>query len=254
MDITRQLYDAENVLRDFIDQVLRNKHGDEWMYDISPVDDMADKWELKRIKDSVSHNAIKGHEKLIQYATVEDLRTIINTLWSPEFQQVFDDAQTVDTYLKILDDYRDANSRRRELFVHQKHLLLGISGDIRSRIALFRSREEAGGSYPRIESARDNLGNIWVPGDPRRVKTQNKLRVGDRLEFIITAVDPEDGELAYRTQHSRWEPNNIILLDVDRSLVEKQALIHLMVKSDRKHHAFKMGYDDRVTMEYEILP
>ena len=254
MDITRQIHDAENSLREFLHQIWSDRYGEDWYTHIPVAKELALRWEQKRLPDEMEHNSIKGREKLIQYASIDELRMLIKDTWGEELQQLFDDRKTLDVYLKILDDYRNPDSRRRELFVHQKHLLLGISGDIRNRIVTWRSKMEAGGIYSRIETVRDNLGNIWTPGSPRRVKTENHLHVGDNLEFIITAADPEDAKMSYRCHHTRWQTNNIVLVTVDRTMVEKQSLFHIMVKSDRKHHAYPMGFDDRVSFDYEVVP
>lgn len=254
MDITRQIHDAENSLREFIHTIMARSHGEEWYLKLPKVKKMAQEWESKKIPESFGHNAIKGEEKVIQYASFDDIRTIIKKYWDKGFHELFEDKDTLDVYLRIIEDYRDPDSRRRELFVHQKHLLLGISGDLRTRIATWRSNAELGGLYSRIECVRDNLGNKWTPGDVRRVKTGNILKVGDQLEFIITAADPEDSEMQFRCHHSKWQANNIVMVTVDRSMVEKSSLFHLMVKSSRKSHAYPLGFDDRVSFEYEVVP
>lgn len=60
--------------------------------------------------------------------------------------------------------YRDPDAHRRELLPHQQNLVLGIAGDIRSRLVRWRSRRErVDDCFPRIESARDSLGNLWIP-------------------------------------------------------------------------------------------
>ncbi|NND94031.1 MAG: hypothetical protein HKN45_04150 [Flavobacteriales bacterium] len=254
MDITRQIHDAENSLREFIHTIMVNKHGEDWYTKLPKIKKLAKDWEVKKIPESFGHNAIKGEEKLIQYASIHDVRSIVKDFWKHGFHELFEDKETLDVYLRILADYRDPDSRRRELFIHQKHLLLGISGDLRTRIATWRSNAELGGLYSRIESVRDNFGNKWTPGDVRRVKTGNILKAGDQLEFIITAIDPEDSEIEYRCHHSKWQPSNIVIVNVDRSMVEQSSLFHLMVKSNRKHHAYPLGFDDRVSFEYEVLP
>jgi hypothetical protein len=253
MDITREIYDAENALREFLHQSFSKKYGELWTNENDLTKKLMVKWTERKAHDEKGANAIKGKEKAIQYANLEELRELIAQCWSDEMGEVFEDKQTLDTFLKILNDYRNPDSRRRELFRHQKHLLLGIAGDIRSRIILHRSKQEIGGPYPRIESVKDNLGNLWTPGNPRRLRTSNTLYAGDELEFIITAYDPEEKELGYRCQHGKWQANNIVLVPIDRRMVEKQGLIHLMIRSDRKHHAYRMGFDDRVTFEYEII-
>lgn len=254
MDITRQIHDAENSLREFMHQVLSAELGDDWYQRSPKIKSLAKLWAERQIPDQEGHNRIKGQEKLIQYASIEELRLILKKYWGPELQEAFDSQETLDVYLKILDDFRNPDSRRRELFVHQKHLLLGISGDIRTRISSWRSNKEAGGIYTRIECVRDNLGNNWTPGDPRKVKTSNILNPNDQIEFIITASDPEESEIHFRCHHTKWQPNNIVMVNVDRTMVEQRALFHIMVKSSRKTHAYPMGFDDRVTFEYEVIP
>lgn len=254
MDITREIHDAENSLRDFLHLIYAARHGDQWQEEIPLAKKYAVLWEERRIPNEMDHNAIKGSENLIQYASLPELRKLLKETWSEDLEQLFDDRKVLDVYMRILEDYRDPDSRRRELFVHEKHLLLGIAGDIRNRIVSWRSRSEAGGIYSRIESVRDNLGNSWTPGSPRRVKTDHSLRVGDVMEFIITAADPEDANISYRCHHTKWQPNNVVRVKVEKGMVEKQSLFHIMVKSARKHHAYPMGFDDRVSFDYEVVP
>lgn len=253
MDITRAIYDAENALREFLDQCFSKSIGEDWMVKSPVSTKFSALWLERKAQDEKGPNALKGKEKPIQYARLDEIRELISVHWNGQLTEVFEDKETLDVFLKILKDYRNPDSRRRELFRHQKHLLLGIAGDIRSRIILYRSTQEVGGPYPRIESVKDNLGNIWTPGNPRRLRTANSLSPGEELEFIVTAFDPEEKELSYRSQHGKWQTNNIILVPIDRRMVEKQGLIHIMIRSDRKHHAYRMGFDDRVTFEYEII-
>ncbi|MDA0714295.1 MAG: hypothetical protein O3B83_03425 [Bacteroidetes bacterium] len=253
MDITRQIHDAENALREFIHQMLNRSLGESWPEQDVWIKSFYGLWLERQQNSEKGSDAMKGKEKPIQFASIEEIRALLDRYWSTEIEEVFEDPRTLDVYLKILDDYRNPDSRRRELLRHQKHLLLGISGDIRSRIVLYRSMQEMGGPYPRIESVRDNLGNLWTPGSPRRLKTDNTLHVGDELEFIITATDVEEQELSYRCHHTKWQTNNILIIPIERNMVEKQGLFHLMIRSDRKHHAYKMGFDDRVTIEYQII-
>jgi hypothetical protein len=86
-------------------------------------------------------------------------------------------------WLKELERYRDPDAHRRELLPHQKHLILGLSGEIRSRIVRFRSKQESADDvFPRFESVRDSLGSIWTPGGAmnlRMVNTGAILRPGE---------------------------------------------------------------------------
>ena len=71
---------------------------------------------------------------------------------------------------------------------------MGISGEIRIRIIRYRSRQETvEGYFAKIESVRDSLGNIWTPATDtiqQMVKTGMTLRIGDTVDFVITATDP----------------------------------------------------------------
>jgi hypothetical protein len=68
---------------------------------------------------------------------------------------------------------------------------LGISGEIRTRLIKYRSKQETSEDYfPRIESARDSLGNIYTFGSGNSIHTEMILRVGDTLDFTVTASDP----------------------------------------------------------------
>ena len=107
----------------------------------------------------------------------------------------------MEVWLTELEKLRDPDAHRRELLPHQKNLALGLSGEIRNRLIRYRSKlETKEDCFPRIESARDSLGNIWVP-DPglsfKHVSNKNVLRPGDVLDFVITARDPEDLPLKY---------------------------------------------------------
>jgi len=92
-----------------------------------------------------------------------------------------------------------------------------------------------------------------APGDLRKVRTGRTLRVGEEIEYIVTASDPEDTEMQYRTHHGKWNVNHIIKLTITPAMVEEQSLVHIMVKGARKSHAYPMGFDDRVTFEYEVI-
>lgn len=113
----------------------------------------------------------------------------------------------MEVWLSALERLRDPDAHRRELLPHQKHLALGIEGEIRNRLVRFRSEQETAEDYfPRIESVRDGLGNIWTP-DVNMVSrfhsTDMNLRPGDTVEFVITARDPLDGRLEYGIRKPR---------------------------------------------------
>jgi len=255
MDITRSLHNAENILRDYIDMVFSSHHGEEWYDKVGVEQRKINEWEIRKIPEETGPKAVKGKEKLIQYAQFNDIRKILKDNWNKDFQNTFGDQDIMNSYLKIIEEYRDPSSRRRELFVYQKHLILGISGEIRNKISIALSAAETGKEvFPRIESVKDNLGGLWTPGKPRKVKTKQVVNAGDTLEYIVTANDPMEADLEYRIYGQKWQVNNVILFQVNDAMVGKDRTIHLTIRSKRKYHAYPHGYDDRVSFVYDVVP
>lgn len=255
MEISQSVKDAENALRDFTVYSLERNLGTEWPAKCGLPPARIDLWRERKTQSETESAPNSGEENLIYYAPFEDILEIINQNWIGDFQATFNDREQLMAYLKILERYRHPDKQRRELFVYQKHLLLGITGELRSKITAYRSLVEAGKEgYPRIEYIKDSLGNMWVPGKPRRVKTANNVHPGMQIEFIVKAHDPEGMPLEYKLHGGKWQSGNILFFDVLPKHVQKQAQLSITIRSPRKFHAFPLGYDDRVVFEYQILP
>lgn len=255
MDVTRLLYDTENNLRAYIDMVFTHELGSLWYMEMKIPKKRLNTWEINRIPNEIEPNAIKGKERLLQYAPFEDIIWLLKKKWNATLQKTFGDFDHLEVYLKIMLDYRNPESRRRELLTYQKHLILGVAGEINARITRARSLHELGNpGYPRIHSVKDSFGNLWVAGSPKRIKTGMALRTGDKIEFNITASDPEERELKYRLQNTKWQTSRVLILEVNRKMIGKGKVFNITIKSDRKYHAYQSGYDDRVSFEYDILP
>lgn len=255
MEISQSIKDAENALRDFIAYNLERNLGSEWITQCGLAPVKIDAWRERKAQSELESAPNSGEEYLLYYAPFEDLYELITQNWIGDFQSAFTDRDQLLTYLKILENYRSPDKQRRELFVYQKHLLLGITGELRSKITAFRSLVEAGKEgYPRIEYVKDNLGNMWVPGKPRRVKTANIVNPGMEIEYIVKAHDTEGMPLEYKLHGGKWQSGNILFFKVLPKHVRKQAQLSITIRSPRKFHAFPLGYDDRVVFEYQILP
>ncbi len=175
-----------------------------------------------------------------------------------EFTEALGDWKTMEVWLKELERLRDPDAQR-ELLPHQKHLILGISGEIRNRIVRFRSTQDTEEAYfPRIESARDSLGNIWTPGSRAIVSTGMRLRPGDVIEFVVTASDPLDEPLKYELSFGPLEVAALqdvgtFSLRIEQKHIGNNFYVYLRVISSREFHA-SPGYDDSVTFLYQVLP
>lgn len=255
MEIGREIKDTDSVLREFIAAVLARNLGENWLDECGLPQHTVDVWRKRKAEAEAQIQPMHGEEHVLFYAPFEDLILLIRENWEYEFHAVFNDLATCEVYLKTLAYFLAPDSGRRELFIFQKHLVLGITGDIRSRITAYRSLLEVGKEgFPRIESVKDSFGNIWTVGKPMRLKTNTTLRVGDVVEYIITASDPEQQPLQYRILGFKWETSNILRLKIEDKKIARDGKVNITIRSNRKFHAYPLGYDDRVVFEYQILP
>lgn len=255
MEIRQTLFDTEMALRDFTEAVMLKEYGDNWLSGCGLKNERIEL--LKREKELRDEENISMQEenRLINFTTFIDLMDIIEANWENNFQIVFGDLETVRVFLFTLHRYYDPDSHKRALITHQKHLILGISGFIRNRIIVHRSwREGQSDKFPKIESVRDNLGNMWMLGKPKKIKTDLSPRVGDTLEFVITGKSADDHELEYRIYPDKWGTGNVLQIELKEKHVGKNTTFHLGIRGKQKFHAYKLGHDDRVTFAYEVLP
>jgi hypothetical protein len=259
MDVNQALQDTENSLRDFIAAILNESLGENWITKCGVSKERIEKWKERKEIEEKRQDTGTAEERLIYYADFYDLKTILQKNWSGEFSNIFGDWKTTEVYLNILEKYRDAEAHRRELFPHQKNLIIGISGEIRNKLTRYRSKKETGDDvFPQIESVRDNLGNMWIPGKDRTIATSNILRPGDILEFVVTASDPEGLELKYQIMsETAWQKeNNFRILIVNKHIGKMKQFI-IRIRSLRDYHAYDSidgGCDDVVIFDYQVLP
>jgi hypothetical protein len=260
LDVTQALRDAENALRDFIAAELMSKLGTGWEERAGVSPERVTKWKERRDVEQKRQETGVVDERLIYYADFFDLKPILKKNWQGIFSEALGDWKTLDVYLTELERLRDPDAHRRELLPHQKYLILGISGEIRTRLVRYRSKMETQEDcFPRIESVRDSLGNIWVPGDIiRHVDTRMTLRPGDTIDFVISASDPENLPLEYGVRDEsigqiHWGQNDTFSVTLEDKHIGTSADITLFVRSGRPYHA-SGAFDDRVAFYYTVLP
>jgi hypothetical protein len=263
MDATQALRDAENSLRDFIALIL-SKCSPDWISLCGIAPERIVKWNERKASEAKRQEAGVVEERIIYYADFYDIKTILKKNWHGYFSAALGDWKTFEVYLSELEKLRDADAHRRELLPHQKHLILGISGEIRNRIVRYRSKmETAEDCFPRIESARDSLGNLWVPGNDtsglKVIRSSTSLRPGDILDFIVTAVDPEDLPLEYTVsewisgEEANWHDTSSLRFIINESHIGQCFSLNVAIRSQRKYHARSFA-DDWVTFMYDVLP
>jgi len=261
MDVTQALRDAENSLRDFIAAVLSQTIGSDWVEHSGISPERLEKWRERKATEEKRQESGVVEERMIYYADFYDLKTILKKNWTTEFSAAFGDWKTFEVWLSELERLRDPDAHRRELLPHQKHLALGISGEIRTRIVRYRSRKETTEDcFPRFESARDSLGNIWVHTgelDLKLVLTKMVLNPGDTIDFAVTASDPEDLPLEYGIGLDEpvkiWQASGEFQVTLTDKHIAENFAVGLYIRSPRSYHA-SSSYDDTVRFVYHVLP
>jgi len=258
IDITQALKDAENALRDFVSNILIKKFGADWINQCSVPPERIETWKERKSVEEKRQKFGTVEERLIYYADFYDLKTILHKNWPGEFKEALGDWKTMEVWLDELGRLRDPDAHRRELLPHQKHLAVGIVGEIRTRIVRYRSKQETAEDYfPRIESVRDNFGNIYPSDTGIIVITKTILRPNDVIEFVITASDPLDAKLEYGFStnfewDTIWQEENYISIRI-LEYVRKHFKVELYIRSPRKLHACG-NYDESVDFNYTLLP
>ncbi len=260
MDVTQALRDTENALRDFIASALSKSLGDDWVEKCGVPPDRIQKWKDRKLVEESRQESGVVDERLIYYADFFDLKTILKKNWSGEFSEALGDWKTMEVWLNELEKLRDPDAHRRELLPHQKHLALGIAGEIRTRLVKYRSKKETSEDcFPRIESVRDSLGNIWTPGEPFDIVfTRMVLRPGDTIDYVVTARDPEDLPIEFRLEvrnrsKTEWQHTgnfNVAITDED---IGRYFTVSISIRSPRPYHAHG-SYDQNVEFKYTVLP
>ena len=253
MEESKALKEVENSLRDFISNFLEQNIGKDWLNSCGVTQDRISIWKERKENDEKKQKYSTIEKRLLYYSDFYDLINIIDKNWNKGFKDVFVNKTTTMVFLDLLKDFRNPEAHRREFLPYQKKLIVGISGEIRNRIILYRSKKETGEDYfPRLESVKDNLGNTWVQRN-HLIDTQLTLRVGDTIQFLITAIDPLGENLEYSIYGNKWQNSNFIEIKLTEEHISKRCDFLIAVRSKRSYHAFS-NYDDVALFQYQILP
>ena len=261
MNVTQALKNAENSLRDFISYVLVDAIGDDWEQKCGVSLERLEKWKERKEIEEKRQKSGAIDERILYYADFYDLKTILKKQWH-HFANALGEYKTFEVWLSELERFRDPDAHRRELLPHQKNLIVGISGEIRTKIAKYRSSLETSDAYyPRIEFASDNLGNSWKPGQDEWLMTRLVLRPGDIIEHTVTATDPLEESLLYQCTYNQghpghsdvWSEENEFTYQITNDDVGHSFYVDINVKTNRKYHA-RGSYDCMVSFNYEVLP
>ncbi len=123
--------DTEQQLRDLITTTLSRKYGPDWEYS-SPVwnDEIRKELEERRRQDQGGRPYQIVSQRLLDYTDLIDLQNVIERHWDL-FANVFKSKERIMHRLNDLRPLRNPEMHGRpNILPHQKHLCLGICGDI----------------------------------------------------------------------------------------------------------------------------
>ena len=255
MNIIQRLRDAEYALKDHIDRVLGDAIGPDWLSQEGIGEERLAQWSRKR--DEAVLGGDSPDSNPIAYCDLSDLAYILRRHWDRSFSEIFGDLEVMEVYLRVLVRYRDR--AKRELWVYEKCLIVGISGEILAKIAAWRNRREVAEDYfPKIDEVLDNMGNHWRSGMGKMIFTKTLLKPGDDLEIAVKVFDPESWTLQYGIKPDSaleisWGSSNHLVYRVLEGDVKQPFFLTLLIRSSRNYHAMG-GFDDFVNLGYTVVP
>jgi len=263
-DVAEAITRVENVLRDLIEETLGNKHGDDWLAHLGVSEEQLTGWRGRQEEDRKRRGSEAAEERLLYYADLHDLGPALRKNWEL-FSPCLGDLKEMEVYLGRLDDLRNPQAHSRGLLPFEEHLILGIGGDIRQRVTVYRSKQSPESEFfARIESVKDSLGNVLASSGSRHalVRTHAVLRVGDEVIFSCSGWDPNGQPLEWSLgvavgapggTGQDWSSNDSLVWRVSQDNIGKSVWVSIMMRSQGQYRA-QGKWDDAVNALYMVLP
>lgn len=250
-DITQALRSTENAIRDYVALVLSRVHGSDWENKLGVAPAKLDGWRARR--EAEIRRSPAADSRLLFYADFGDLPAILEPNWSHLESGLGDKARFM-AALGELRSLRNTEAHGRGFFLHEKLLILGFSGRIRTTIAMARSKiDSLEEHFARLESVRDSLGFTRVPKGP--APARRIIRVGDTIEFTVSAIDPKNDQLEYgyswRTT-PQWSLDHTFNVEVLPEYVGKLSLLKIGIRTPRT--PVGTWFEDCWEYQFSVLP
>lgn len=263
MEATASIAVIEVDLRRLVDAVFTLANGANWReqhFDVETIAKLNARFEEERKR----RMPVKVPEDLLAYTHLYELRTLIEGHWQ-NFASALGEKREFSVLMGKVDDFRNAPAHSRELLPHEKVLLEGISGEIRTKVTLYLSEQSIDSMhYPVIESIRDSFGNVphhsLADSLIDSAYTNIHLQVGQIVNFEGRAWDPQGRELtwewgvAFGKGDGTATGNDVtISWTVSEEDVGRSCHFLIQVTSTGPYHRFS-SYDHRITFTYTVDP
>jgi hypothetical protein len=132
-DEQKCITDTEKELRFLINTIMTDKFGASWMSNpaVFRAEDYRKLIGTQQSEATTLPNNLVLSANLLEYCYIHQLKEIIDKNWDKGFIDIFPSKRRTIEMLQILSEYRNPQMHGRGiLFLHQKHLCLGIAGEI----------------------------------------------------------------------------------------------------------------------------
>jgi len=252
---------VEIVLRDLVELILTEKHGEAWIEQCGAPEKIA-KWRERKVEEAKKRDGTGTEQRLLYYSDFTDLAPVIRKHWEL-FRPCLGDRKTFDVYIDRLEEFRNAPMHSRALVPFERALAEGMAGEIRNKVTIYRSGlDPTDRHFPRIEYVRDSFGNALTGGGAAGILgTGLTLHPGDEVSFEGSGWDPQDGPLKWTMQvmgadeplHEEQGQHVSFTWRVTEANIAANKYVELRLISERPWHR-RSGYDDEKTFAYTVLP
>lgn len=197
-------YEAVRLVELDLRQLVRTVLGPSWLDTAraSGVVDVA-KLEEKAAVERGRRPATTVSSDLLDYTEFTQLNNLILKKEWDAFAPALGTKKHIETYLSKIAGFRNPTMHARPLLPFEEHLVLGISGELRNRIAIYRNtKEQSSMYYPVVDLITDNFGNTHDGVTNSIIQTGVRLEIGETVTFTCRATDPEDRELHWKLSNN----------------------------------------------------
>lgn len=266
-DAPDHIREAENALRDLIEDRLSRRFGPGWIEQCGLSATTLGQLRSRLEAERTSRPLQISESRLLYYSNPLDLATIVEANWAADFESLFVDRARVTQFVSLLNELRRAVAHQRPLWAYEMALARGVSGYFRQALASSRGQlNEVDQFFPRFERVVDNFGNDI--SHPESVfNSKQVLRAGDELSYIASAYNPyADRTLQFQvklgwhngrfgdpvvawSESARMGPIRLELGDMVREL-----RIEVELRLESSAQRGMTGVDDRMVFQYVGAP
>ncbi len=197
-------YEAVRLVELDLRQLVRSVLGSSWL-EAAIASDVVDmhKLEAKVADERGRRPAVVVSSDLLDYTEFTQLQILILEKQWNAFAPALGKKKHIETYLSKIAGFRNPTMHARTLLPFEEHLVLGISGELRNRIAIYRNKQEQSSMYyPVVDLITDSFGNTHDGVTNSIIQTGVRLEIGETVTFTCRATDPEGRELHWQLSNN----------------------------------------------------